>query len=93
MKKLFLITLISLLAACSPKTDISGTYVSETANRTFTFQPNGKAFESSETTKFPEFPYSVDGKAIKTNGLAYNFSVMDDGSINGGAAYGVLKKQ
>lgn len=93
MKKKFTVITLFLLAACTSKSDIAGTYFSETANRTITFKPDGKAFESSSTTKFEDFSYSVEGKTIKTPGRIYQFTLMDDGSINGGAGYGVLKKK
>lgn len=94
MKKFFLILITCFLAACNaqqPKLD--GTYTSSTVERTITFQPNGMAFESTPTAKFAEFPYHIEGKSIKADGRAIQLTLMPDGSIDGGAAYGKMTKK
>lgn len=93
MKKLFLILITCLLAACNPQPKLDGTYVSSTVDRTITFQPNGMAFESTATTKFPEFPYRIEGDSIKAEGRIYQLKLLPDGSIDGGAAYGKMTKK
>lgn len=93
MNKFILILITCVLAACSQKPKLDGTYISSTTNRTITFQANGMAFETTPSAKFAEFPYSVEGNSIKTEGRAYQLTLMPDGSIDGGAAYGKMAKK
>jgi hypothetical protein len=104
MKKLFCVVVMSIvLAACGSKQEgaqvgagkIEGTYVSQHNGRSFTFNADGTVVELSvDGKKIDEpFHYEVVGDQIKTPGMAFQFSMMKDGSINGGPGYGVMVKK
>lgn len=83
MKKLFLLSLVLMITACSPKLDLDGTYKGEL---NFTFKPNGKV----STMIFgvaTETPYEVDGDKIKFHfpgGKNVVLTIQKDGSLDGG---------
>lgn len=92
MKKLFLLSLVLFLCACGAK-KLDGTYTSDWNGRSFTFSPDGTAFESvNNGVKVGEtFRYTMEGDLI--NVAIFQFKLMPDGSIDGGAAYGKMTKK
>lgn len=90
MKKVFFLALALFLFGCSSK-KLDGTYTSSWNERSFTFSPDGTAFESVKGVKVGEtLPYSIDGDTVKV--AIFQFKLLQDGTIDGGAAYGKLTK-
>jgi len=82
---------VLLVSACGPKT-IEGTYENTSIGRSFTFQSNGRVVASSNGVQIDEGPYTVTGDKIQVfNGPI--FTLLNDGSIDGGMGYGRLTKK
>lgn len=93
MIKLIIIAMATLLFGCNQGKTLDGTYVSNVNGRSLTFKPNGMAFETSGVNKFPEIPYTIEGKKIKLDGAdILQLNLMQNGSI-GSQSYGEMIKK
>lgn len=93
MKKLLIIIIAILISACGGGSKLDGTYASDYHTKNFTFNQNGTVNINSGDKKLSEYKYHIDGNKIVIEGTVYQFTLSNDGVIDGGAAYGKLVKK
>ena len=106
LKKLILISAISILTACggdgnngSSSTSISsgkfisGNYVSPYSGHSYVFNKNGTVQFKKNDKLITEYKYSMDGNSIKIEGYPRLYTLRDDGRIDTTGIYGLLEKK
>lgn len=98
MKKYFLLCVVVFLSAChdgpGSSTAIEGTYLSSFDKSTFTFKKDGTIYETTVTgtRRGHPFTYKVEGNQIKVFNSVLQMKLMQDGSIDAGVPFGILKR-
>jgi hypothetical protein len=96
LKKILPFIFVIFIVACGQgvKT-LNGTYVSSWNGRSFTFESSGMMYETLEKTGQKigsPMAYSVDAEGKVKVGIL-QLSILPDGSIDGGMAYGKMTKK